>query len=87
MSENKVFGTCFRNDPDRPLIYGEMNLINPPRQRLRGEPKKEGMSWDFIDKSPLLTDGEKKLLFHENAAKFYRFGTLPDLPVIHHMAE
>ena len=45
------------------------------------------MSWDFIDKSPLLTDGEKKLLFHENAAKFYRFGTLPDLPVIHHMAE
>ena len=45
------------------------------------------MSWDFIDKSPLLTDGEKRLLFHENAAGFYRFGTLPDLPVIHHMAE
>ena len=45
------------------------------------------MSWDFIDKSTLLTDGEKKEFFHENAAKFYRFGTLPDLPVIHHMAE
>ncbi|MBR3431479.1 MAG: hypothetical protein IKG87_15410 [Clostridia bacterium] len=43
MNEGKVFGTCFRNDPDRPLVYGEMNLINPPRQRLRGEPKKEGI--------------------------------------------
>lgn len=45
------------------------------------------MSWDFIDKSPLLTDGEKQLLFHENAVRFYCFGALPDLPVIHHMAE
>ncbi len=45
------------------------------------------MSWDFIEKSPLLTDGEKKLFFHENAKEFYRFGVLPDLPVIHHMAE
>ena len=45
------------------------------------------MSWDFIDKSPLLTEEEKNLLFHGNAAEFYRFGTLPDLPVIHHMAE
>ena len=43
MSENKVFGTCFRNDPDRPLVYGEVNLINPPRRRLRGEPEKEGI--------------------------------------------
>ena len=43
MSENKVFGTCFRNDPDKPLVYGEVNLINPPRQRLRGEPPKEGV--------------------------------------------
>ena len=43
MSENKVFGTCFRNDPDKPLVYGEVNLMNPPRQRLRGEPKKEGI--------------------------------------------
>ena len=43
MSENKVFGTCFRNDPERPLVYGEMNLINPPRRRLRGEPEKEGI--------------------------------------------
>ena len=45
------------------------------------------MSWDFIDKSPLLTEEEKHRLFHENAVKFYRFGDLPDLPLIHHMAE
>ena len=45
------------------------------------------MSWDFIEKSPLLTDREKQLFFHENAKGFYRFGALPDLPLIHHMAE
>ena len=43
MSEEKVFGTFFRNDPDHPLVYGKVNLINPPRQRLRGEPEKEGI--------------------------------------------
>ena len=45
------------------------------------------MSWDFIEKSPLLTEEEKQLFFHENAHQFYHFGILPDLPVIHHMAE
>ena len=39
----KTYGTYFQNDPDRPLVYGEVNLINPPRQRLRGEPLKEGI--------------------------------------------
>ncbi len=39
----KICGTYFRNDPERPLAYGEVELINPPRQRLRGEPKKEGI--------------------------------------------
>ena len=45
------------------------------------------MSWDFIQKSPLLGDREKRLFFHDNAHAFYRFGTLPDLPRIRHMAE
>ncbi len=45
------------------------------------------MSWDFIEKSPLLSGEEKQLFFHENAKAFYRFGALPELPVIHHMAE
>ena len=39
----KTFGTYFQNDPVRPLVYGEVELINPPRQRLRGEPLKEGV--------------------------------------------
>ena len=43
MSGMKAFGTYFQNDPDKPLVYGEVSLINPPRQRLRGEPKKEGI--------------------------------------------
>lgn len=39
----KSYGTYFQNDPERPLVYGEVGLINPPRQRLRGEPLKEGV--------------------------------------------
>ena len=45
------------------------------------------MSWDFIDKSPRLTEDEKRLFFHDNAQSFYRFGSLPEMPLIHHMAE
>ncbi len=45
------------------------------------------MSWDFIEKSPLLTDEEKQLFLHDNARRFYRFGELPEMPYIHHMAE
>ncbi len=39
----KALGTYFQNDPECPLVYGEVELINPPRQRLRGEPLKEGI--------------------------------------------
>ena len=45
------------------------------------------MSWDFIQKSPLLTGEEKRSFFHDNALKFYRFGNLPELKPIRHMAE
>ena len=45
------------------------------------------MSWDFTEKSPLLTDEEKHLFFHANAERFYRFRDLPQMPYIHHMAE
>ena len=45
------------------------------------------MSWDFIDKSPLMTPEEKQLFFHENAQQFYRFENLPQMPYVHHMAE
>lgn len=39
----KAYGTYFQNDPKEPLKYGEVELINPPRRRLRGEPEKEGI--------------------------------------------
>ncbi len=45
------------------------------------------MSWDFIDKAQELTAEEKGRFFHDNAAECYRFGTLPEMPYIHHMAE
>ena len=45
------------------------------------------MSWDFIEKSPLLTPEEKQCFVHDNAHAFYRFGALPEMPLIHSMAE
>jgi predicted TIM-barrel fold metal-dependent hydrolase len=45
------------------------------------------MSWDFVEKSPLLTPGEKRLFLHDNAEAFYRFTDLPQMPYVHHMAE
>ena len=39
----KTYGTYFQNDSDRPIKYGEVNLINPERQRLRGEPALKGI--------------------------------------------
>lgn len=38
----KTNATYFVNDEKEPLRYGEINLINPPRQRLRGEQLLEG---------------------------------------------
>ena len=38
-----TYGTYFVNDEKAPLRYGEVNLINPPRQRLRGEDEKIGV--------------------------------------------
>lgn len=39
----KTFATYFQNDEAKPLCYGEINLINPERQRLRGEELKKGI--------------------------------------------
>ena len=39
----KTYGTFFQNDEKEPIKYGEINLINPARQRLRGEPCLEGI--------------------------------------------
>lgn len=39
----KTYATYFVNDEKSPLKYGEINLINPARQRLRNEDKKTGV--------------------------------------------
>ena len=38
-----VKGTYFQNDPDRPLVYGDVEITNVKRRRLRGEEPKEGI--------------------------------------------
>ena len=38
----KVKGTYFQNDKEKPLVYGDVEIINPKRRRLRGEEEKEG---------------------------------------------
>ncbi len=38
-----VKGTYFQNDPDRPIVYGDVEISDIKRQRLRGEPEKEGV--------------------------------------------
>lgn len=40
----KTNATYFVNDKDKPIKYGEINLINPARRRLRNEPEKEGVA-------------------------------------------
>lgn len=39
----KVKATYFQNDPQKPLVYGDVEIKNPPRRRLRGEEEKEGI--------------------------------------------
>lgn len=39
----KTNATYFVNDKERPIRYGEINLINPLRRRLRSQPEKEGI--------------------------------------------
>lgn len=45
------------------------------------------MSYDFISKSPLLTDEEKACVLGTNAMEFYGFKNLPELPYIKNMSE
>ncbi|MBR4776903.1 MAG: hypothetical protein IK007_04740 [Lachnospiraceae bacterium] len=38
-----VNGTYFQNDPEKPLVYGPVEITNVKRQRLRGEEFKDGV--------------------------------------------
>ena len=45
------------------------------------------MSYDFVVKSPELSEGENTLFLGENAREFYGFADLPTLPYIKNMSE
>ena len=45
------------------------------------------MSYDFLLKSNEMGSDELNLFLGENARRFYRFGTLPELPYVKNMSE
>lgn len=61
-----VKGTYFQNDPEKPLVYGDVELINPPRERLRGEEKKEGVLAESVIVGFCGTDNELMHMGQEN---------------------
>ncbi len=44
----KTYGTYLVNDAERPIRYGEINLINPLRRRLRGERELDGVEANTV---------------------------------------
>ena len=68
----KTYGTYFQNDETTPIKYGEINLINPLRQRLRGEPLLEGIEAYPVFQGFCGTDFElmKMGRLHKLCAKF-----------------
>lgn len=68
----KTYGTYFQNDKELPIKYGEINLINPERQRLRGEPLYKGVEAIPVFQGFCGTDFELMKMGREGklAAKF-----------------
>ena len=68
----KTYGTYFQNDNKKPIKYGEINLINPKRQRLRGEPLLEGIEAQPVFQGFCGTDFELMKMGRDNklSAKF-----------------
>ena len=62
----KTFGTYFQNDKEYPIKYGEINLINPERQRLRGEPLHKGIEAYPVFQGFCGTDFELMKMGREN---------------------
>lgn len=54
----KVKGTYFQNDKEKPLVYGDVEIINPKRRRLRGEEEKEGILAETVIAGFCGTDNE-----------------------------
>ena len=68
----KAYGTYFQNDEKFPIKYGEINLINPERQRLRGEPLLKGIEAQPVFQGFCGTDFELMKMGREGklSAKF-----------------
>ena len=68
----KTYGTYFQNDKEKPIKYGEINLINPERQRLRGEPCLKGIEAYPVFQGFCGTDFELMKMGRDNklSAKF-----------------
>ena len=68
----KTYATYFQNDSDKPIKYGEINLINPERQRLRGESLVKGVECQPIFCGFCGTDMELMRMGQKNklSAKF-----------------
>ena len=64
----KTYATYFQNSKESPVCYGEINLINPPRQRLRGEEKKPRVSL-FPDSHDMIKTGRFPGPLPDRAAK------------------
>ena len=43
-----IKATYFQNDPQHPIVYGDVERINPPRRRLRGEEEKLGIEAESV---------------------------------------
>lgn len=54
----KTNATYFQNDPDCPLVYGEAEIDDRPRQRLRGEPLLPGVLCESVIVGFCGTDNE-----------------------------
>jgi hypothetical protein len=62
----KVKGTYFQNSATEPLVYGDVEIINPPRRRLRGEEEKEGILAETVLVGFCGTDNELMHMGSEN---------------------
>lgn len=51
-------GTYFQNDPERPLVYGDIEVDDRKRQRLRGEELKQGVLAESVIVGFCGTDNE-----------------------------
>lgn len=61
-----VKGTYFQNDEKRPLVYGDVEITNRKRRRLRGEEEKEGVLCEPVMVGFCGTDNE---LMHMGSEK------------------